>query len=71
MNIKDITNKYKEYIIEKRRYFHQNPEPSSKEYNTSRVVQEELKKLDIPFDVVGETAVVAKIVGKQREKLFY
>lgn len=68
MNIKDITNKYKEYIIEKRRYFHQNPEPSSKEYNTSRVVQEELKKLDIPFDVVGETAVVAKIVGKQPGK---
>ena len=44
MNVRDITKKYKDYIIEKRRYFHMNPEPSFNEYNTSKVVQEELKK---------------------------
>ena len=27
MNVRDITKKYKDYIIEKRRYFHMNPEP--------------------------------------------
>lgn len=45
MNVKNITKKYKDYIIEKRRYFHMNPEPSFNEYNTSKVVQEELKKI--------------------------
>ncbi|MBQ3437261.1 MAG: amidohydrolase [Fusobacterium sp.] len=68
MNIKEITKKYANYIIDKRRYFHQNPEPSGKEYNTSRIVQEELSRLGIPFDVVGETAVVAKIEGPEKGK---
>lgn len=68
MNIKEITKKYTNYIIDKRRYFHQNPEPSGKEYNTSRIVQEELSRLGIPFDVVGETAVVAKIKGPEKGK---
>ena len=34
MNVKDITKKYKDYIIEKRRYFQMNHEPSLNEYNT-------------------------------------
>lgn len=68
MNVKDITKKYKDYIIEKRRYFHMNPEPSLNEYNTSKVIQEELKKLGIPFEIVAKTGIIATIKGKNSGK---
>ena len=68
MNVKDITKKYKDYIIEKRRYFHMNPEPSLNEYNTSKVIQEELKKLSIPFEIVAKTGIIATIKGKNPGK---
>ena len=68
MNVKDITKKYKDYIIEKRRYFHMNPEPSFNEYNTSKVIQEELKKLGIPFEIVAKTGIIATIKGKNPGK---
>lgn len=68
MNVKDITKKYKDYIIEKRRYFHMNPEPSLNEYNTSKVIQEELKKLGIPFEIVAKTGIIATIKGKNPGK---
>ena len=67
MNVKDITKKYKDYIIEKRRYFHMNPEPSFNEY-TSKVVQEELKKLEIPFEIFAKTGIIATIKGKNPGK---
>ena len=68
MNVKDITKKYKDYIIEKRRYFQMNPEPSLNEYNTSKVIQEELKKLGIPFEIVAKTGIIATIKGKNPGK---
>ena len=67
-NVKEIAKKYNDYVIEKRRYFHKNPEPSNQEFNTSKIVQEELKKLNIPFEVVAETGVIARISGKNKGK---
>lgn len=68
MDIKKITEKYRDYILEKRRYFHMNPEPSLHEFNTSKVVQEELKKLDIPYILAAETGVIATIKGEKPGK---
>ena len=68
MNVKDITKKYKDYIIEKRRYFHMNPEPSFNEYNTSKVIQEELTKIGIPFEIFAKTGIIATIKGKNLGK---
>ncbi|WP_338947076.1 amidohydrolase [Fusobacterium canifelinum] len=68
MNVKDITKKYKDYIIEKRRYFHMNPEPSFNEYNTSKVIQEELKNIGIPFEVFAKTGIIATIKGQNPGK---
>ncbi|WYA50069.1 hypothetical protein LDJ96_01340 [Fusobacterium nucleatum] len=68
MNVKNITKKYKDYIIEKKRYFHMNPEPSFNEYNTSKVVQEELKKIGIPFEVFAKTGIIATIKGQNSGK---
>ena len=68
MNIRDITKKYKDYIIEKRRYFHMNPEPSFNEYDTSKVVQEELTKIGIPFEIFAKTGIIATIKGQNPGK---
>ena len=68
MNVRDITKKYKDYIIEKRRYFHMNPEPSFNEYDTSKVVQEELTKIGIPFEIFAKTGIIATIKGQNPRK---
>ena len=68
MDIKNITKNYKDYIIEKRRYFHMNPEPSFNEYNTSKVIQEELTKIGIPFEIFAKTGIIATIKGKSSGK---
>lgn len=52
-------------MIEMRRYFHEHPEVSMKEYETSKKIQEELKSMNIPFELVGETGVYAWIDGKK------
>lgn len=49
------------YVIKMRRYFHQHPELSSKEYHTRDTIISELKKMDIPSECVTETGIVAWI----------
>lgn len=68
MNIKSIGEKYKDYILEKRRYFHMHPEKSLEEYETSKVVKEELKKLNIPYEESATTGVIARIQGTKPGK---
>lgn len=47
MNIKQSAEKYNDYLIEQRRYFHQNPELSLNEVNTTSKIADELRKMDI------------------------
>ncbi|SNT01535.1 amidohydrolase [Anaerovirgula multivorans] len=68
MKIKDLAKKYKEYAIDMRREFHMYPEASWEEIRTSKRIQEELKKMEIPFDVVARTGVVATIEGENKGK---
>jgi len=46
-----------------RRWFHEHPESSFKEYKTSDKIKEELDKLGIPYQTVGVTGVVGIISG--------
>lgn len=56
---------YGDYLIEKRRYFHMYPEVSGKEYQTSKVIQQELDRFGIPWRLCGmETGILATITGK-------
>lgn len=52
-------------VIALRRHFHQYPEASLKEFETIKRIKEELDKLAIPFEEVGETGVLATIKGKK------
>lgn len=47
-----------------RRWFHQHPESSFKEYITSKKIKVELEKLGIEYESVGETGIVGVIKGR-------
>src|SRR5690625_1860778 len=51
-------------MVEMRRYLHQHPELSFKEYKTAQYIADFYKKLDIPFQTkVGGNGVVATLKG--------
>lgn len=68
MTIQELAKKYKEEIISLRRWFHRNPELSFKEYETAAKIKEELEKLGIPYESVGETGVVGILKGAKEGK---
>ncbi|MER1954706.1 MAG: amidohydrolase [Desemzia incerta] len=61
--IKEEIQQGADEVIALRRYFHQHPEPSLKEYETIKRIKQELTKLDIPFESVGETGAIGTIIG--------
>lgn len=69
MNVSEVVKKYEPYVISMRRKFHENPEPSMEEYETSRTVQEELAKMGIEYRVCGNgIGVLAAIHGSKPGK---
>ena len=65
MNIKETAQKYSDYAVDIRRRIHANPELSTQEFETSKLVQEELNKIGVSFEICGElgTGVLATITG--------
>lgn len=69
--MKDLIDKIKEnkeYIINLRRYFHENPELSWKEVNTSKRIQKELDEMGVDYKVVKDIGVIGLIKGKKEGK---
>ena len=63
--IKKIASKHLAETIKSRRFLHQNPELSFKEYNTSEYIQSVLTKNKIPFtNGHVKTGIIATIEGK-------
>ncbi len=69
MELAEFVLNQKEYCTDLRRWFHMHPEPSLKEYNTAKKIEEELDKLKIEHKRVGETGVVASIFGQPSDKV--
>ena len=64
--IKECGEKYQQYLIDTRRYFHQHPEPSLQETETAKKIKEELESFGIPCHFVGtpcHNGVVGTIEG--------
>ena len=53
LNIKETAQKYSDYVIEMRRKIHMNPELSTQEFETSKLVCEELDKIGVPYERIG------------------
>ncbi len=66
--IKKLAKEINQEVIGFRHHIHQNPELSFQEYNTQVFIQNELKKLSIPFESVANTGTVAIIKGKNPDK---
>lgn len=62
--IKELAQQLSPTFVEVRRYLHAHPELSYQEIQTSSYVQEQLKKIGIPFQVMSTTGVVGIIEGK-------
>ena len=61
-------SEYKDEVVEIRRYLHQNPELSFKEFNTSKYVCSKLKAYGIEYESgIVETGVVGLIKGNMPE----
>lgn len=63
MDYKKLLEMQKNYVIKLRRYFHKNPEPSWKEFETSKKIKAELENMKIPYIEIAGTGVVATIEG--------
>ncbi len=57
-------------VIEWRRYFHENPELSNREFNTAKKIEEHLRNLKLEVQTgVAKTGVVALLKGKRPGKV--
>ncbi|MBL7919452.1 MAG: amidohydrolase [Bacteroidia bacterium] len=67
--IKDLAKKNFKKVVEIRRYLHQHPELSFKEFETSKFIQKQLTEAGISFTAgYVETGIVALIKGKNPDK---
>ncbi|TRW27036.1 hypothetical protein FL857_04830 [Criibacterium bergeronii] len=67
MDIKQSLNNSEKYIIDMRRHFHAHPEPSFKEFETTKKIAEELEKIGIEYEIPQEepkTWVIGHITKK-------
>lgn len=70
MDIKEKTENIKDYIIEMRRHFHQNPELSLEEFETTKKIVNELEKMGIEVSTFkdGLTGCIGTIKGAKEGK---
>jgi amidohydrolase len=59
---------FEKEIINIRRFVHQNPELSAKEYNTAKFIEEKLREFKIPYKRLAKTGVVATLKGNLSQK---
>ncbi len=62
--IRKLAHQYRDEYIQVRHHLHMHPELSYQEVETSRFVQEQLKRYGVPFDVKATTGVVGIIEGR-------
>ena len=69
MTIYEEAAAHKKELSDVRRYLHQHPEASMKEYETAAYIRAYLSDRNIPWVEAGETGTVAVIEGKEQRKV--
>lgn len=71
MDIKSLAEKYEDYIIEQRRYFHAHPELSLEEVETTKAIKKQLEDMNIEVQTFPDyTGLVGHIkTGKKGKKV--
>ncbi len=69
MGMKEIAEKYQDYLIEQRRWFHAHPEYSELEFESCKHIREELDKMGVEWRACGlQTGTLATIQGAKPGK---
>ncbi|MDR1781955.1 MAG: amidohydrolase [Bacilli bacterium] len=68
MNTLDMAKSVEDYVIKTRRFLHQHPEVSNQEKNTSKLIGEELTKMNIKFDRVDNSNCIIAYLGNDNGK---
>jgi len=63
-----LANRFNQELIELRRYLHENPEISFKEFNTSRFIAQKLAEWGIESKVVADTGLLVMLNGSKSGK---
>lgn len=63
-HIKGILNSIEQRAIHDRKYFHENPELSLKEKNTSDYIVNRIKELRLEYSMVGDYGIIAQLNGE-------
>jgi amidohydrolase len=66
--IKSLAKKYAPEFIEVRHHLHAHPELSYQEFETSKLVQQQLRSFGIDYEIKAETGVVGLIKGKNADR---
>ena len=66
MNVLEEVRQHQEHLIGLRRDFHRHPELSWNENRTQKVICRELDELEIPYETVCNTGVIAVLQGSRR-----
>ena len=62
VNVKEKVAQYRDDMVRVRRHLHAHPELSKQEYETCKYVQNELKKMGIPYELTpSQRSIVATI----------
>lgn len=67
--IQQLAAKYADEFIEVRQHLHRHPELSFKEFETSKYIQAQLTRMNIPYQVLANTGVVGIINGKPSDRV--
>ena len=61
--IKNLVMEYQDYVVKMRREFHKHPEVSGEEYHTRKVLIREIESMNVPYDLLQGTGIIAVIQG--------
>ncbi len=64
LKILELAKKYQEEMVETRRYLHQHPEVSYKEFETTKFIKTKLDELGIPHESPLETGCIGVLQGR-------